>query len=294
MKTDAVRYLWLPLVAISCLVSQVGCTVPVWSSSKGGGSYGVSGNAGYGMPKSSPWTRYPAQLGNSLATGTRQVGDAIAAPWKPRVESADDPASLASIPDRVGPRIYLQLAATAEQQGQLPMARRHYAKAREVAPEEPHVLLACARFYDRHGLTEEAWETYRQAWKHAAEDPVVLNDLGLFHARHSQWDQARQFLDRAIASQPGNLRYRNNLARVWAASGDADTAVATLENVLPPAQARFNVACMLQELGREQEALPLLQQAVALNPDLTPASEMLTRSQPPPQLVRLPQPTAGF
>ena len=292
MRFYPVRYLWIHFAASICLLSQVGCVTPAWPSAKSGGSYGVPGGAGSAKPSS--WRSDPAEWGSSIASGAKQVGEAITAPFQPRVEPAEDPASLASMPDRVGPRVYLQLAATAEQQRHGDVAGRYYAKAREVAPEEPHVLIACARFYDRQGRTQEALDTYRQAWKHGSRDPVVLNDLGLFHARHSQWDRAREFLDQAVAHQPGNLRYRNNLARVWAASGQADAAVATLEPVLPASQARFNVACMLQEQGRDQDAIRLLQQAVELDPDLKPASEMLARYQAPPQLVRLPDPARGL
>ena len=107
----------------------------------------------------------------------------------------------------------------------------------------PHVLIACARFYDRQGRTQEALDTYRQAWKHGSRDPVVLNDLGLFHARHSQWDRAREFLEQAV------VRYHSGDFRVeW------DARVVRLRERLDP---RTRTAGLVVAVDRPYElAIP--------------------------------------
>jgi Tfp pilus assembly protein PilF len=297
MRTRAALRCTGPLLTLACVLGSAGCQLSGQPSAAG--NYGTDDavlTPGYGSQDNSGPFRHVSATGSSIAEGTKKLGnwmaDALDVP--PRVIPAEDPASLASTPRQLGPAVYVHLAHTAEQQNHSAAAKKYLEKALEVAPDDLPVLIAYARFCDRQGLTDLAAGAYQQAWQKAPTEPLVLNDIGLFYARSGRLEQARHMLQQAVDRQPGNIRYRNNLANVMIATGQIDAAVQLLQAVLPASNAYFNVACLLQEQGMSQEALLQLRRSVELDPNFTPAVEMLARSQTQTYLARLPHPAQSF
>jgi len=93
-----------------------------------------------------------------------------------------------------------------------------------------------------------------------------------------------------VELQPDNSKYRNNLAAALVDAGRADDAVRHLSMSGSPAVAHYNVGFMLLQKEQRAEAGRHLQQALALDPGLTPAREMLAQlggeSPAQPQLAR--------
>jgi hypothetical protein len=101
--------------------------------------------------------------------------------------------------------------------------------------------------------------------------------MGLCFARQQQWPRATESLNHAIALQPANPKYRNNLATVLVEMGRTEEALKQLTAVNPPAVAHYNMAYLLEQKGQPNLAIGHLQQAVARDPNLGPAHEMLAR-----------------
>jgi tetratricopeptide (TPR) repeat protein len=82
-------------------------------------------------------------------------------------------------------------------------------------------------------------------------------------------------LNAAIALQPANAKYRNNMATVLIEMGRPQEAYKQLAAVNSEAVAHYNLAWLLAQKGQKDQAIAHLQQAVAKDGSLGPAHEML-------------------
>ena len=220
---------------------------------------------------------------NDLSTKTKKLGNQVSDSLtiKPRVTPAADPVSLASPAKQVPAEFYTQAAWCAEQQGNPTAAASQYEKALEISPRDLATLISYARFLDRSDRPDDAVRIYQRAQAVEPNTAMVWNDKGLFHARRSQWQPALTALNQAVALQPNQLRYRNNLAAVLVQTQHPEQAVLELEKVHPPAVARYNVGCVLCQLHNYAAAAEYFAQAVRIDPSLTAAQGMLAKLQPP-------------
>jgi len=91
--------------------------------------------------------------------------------------------------------------------------------------------------YDRVGDYARADESYQEALTISPENATVLNNYALSRAMANDLDGARALLVRAIASPNADMRVRQNLALVYALSGDMGKAEELTRHDLPPALA---------------------------------------------------------
>ena len=84
-------------------------------------------------------------------------------------------------------------------------------------------------------------------------------------------------MNRAVELSPDNPKYRNNLATILVETGRIDEAVQKLAVGSTPAVAHYNVGYLLHQKGQTNEALRHFQQALAIDPGLSPAREMLAQ-----------------
>jgi len=241
-------------------------------------------------PPSMP-SQLASRITNSVKGTVQTVGEKVSDALEPdpRVIPAEDPASLASMPRELNPSIYIQSALWSERHGNAEAAHRQYEKAFELAPNDVNTAIYYARFLDRRGDVGKAIEIYHRALAVEPRHPLVLNDLGLCHARQGRFQQAVPPLQGAVAAQPGNARYRNNLANVLIAAGQADAAVDTLQQIYPPAIAHFNVGYLLYRQQKTDEAVRYLMRAVQLDPNLPSAREMLAQIETRQRTAARPQ-----
>jgi Flp pilus assembly protein TadD len=99
----------------------------------------------------------------------------------------------------------------------------------------------------------------------------------LCFARQKQWQRATESLNKAVELQPGNPKYRNNLATVMVELGRTDEALKQLAAVNNEAVAHYNLAYLLQQKGQSSLAVMHLQQAVSKDPSLGAAHDMLAQ-----------------
>jgi tetratricopeptide (TPR) repeat protein len=234
---------------------------------------------GCAMPGSKNHTAQP------LASQTSWT-DKMAAPFKslaPKKQSAAansatteiDPISLGFKGGPTTPALYTSMALMSDQGGNVPHARSLYQKALGMDPKNLDALLGLARLEDREGNLQVALQHYQQAVNCHPQEARAYNDLGLCHARSGQMQSSLQCLDQAVRLRPDKALYRNNIAKVLIEQNQFDAALAHLGAVNEPAVAHYNMAALLQERGRSDEAVPFLHQALAMKPQFTEASTLL-------------------
>ena len=147
----------------------------------------------------------------------------------------------------------------------------------ESEPSDLVAPVSLARLHDRQGNKPKALEAYHRAAKAHPGNALVHNDVGLFFARQKQWQPAADSLAKAIALQPANAKYRNNLATILVELDRPVDALAQLAAVHPEAAAHYNLASMLKNKGQTDLAAQHLQQCLDIDPSLGDARELLAQ-----------------
>jgi len=179
-----------------------------------------------------------------------------------------------------------------ENQGKFAEAEEKYREALKAAPTDLNALVSLARLHDRQGQSQKAIEHYQKAAQAHPTNGLVFNDLGICLRRQQQGEKALVAFRKAVELTPDNAKYRNNLAAALVDSGKENEAFAELAAVNPVAVAHYNLAYLLQEKGQRENALRHLHNAVAADPSLKPASDMLAQLGGAPAVVtNIEQPT---
>ena len=96
------------------------------------------------------------------------------------------------------------------------------------------------------------------------KDGVLLNDLGMCHMLLTEYTEALALFTRASASAPQNARYRANMATALGMLGRYDEALALYEQVIPPAEAHYNVGVLCEARKDMRRAAEEFKKAEAL------------------------------
>ena len=118
-------------------------------------------------------------------------------------------------------------------------------------PDQPdwHILSVQGAVLDQMGRHEEARRYYASALRLAPEEPSVLSNLGLSYALSKDLKQAEATLRRATADGRIDPRVRQNLALVVGLQGRFAEAETIARADLPPEEAAANVAYLRQMLA---------------------------------------------
>jgi Tfp pilus assembly protein PilF len=213
-------------------------------------------------------------LTSSWQKTTAAISGAVAT--KPKaLPPEDDPLRVDKMPKRIGPEVYVGAARLLENQGKFVEAEDKYREALKAAPTDLNGLVGLARLYDRQGQSQKALEAYQKAAHAHPNNGLVYNDLGLCLRRQQQAEKSVVAFRKAVELTPDNAKYRNNLAAALVDSGKENEAFAELAAVNQPAVAHYNLAYMLNEKGQRENAVRHLRNAVAADPSLKPAHDML-------------------
>lgn len=180
----------------------------------------------------------PVRLYQALAQGDRPAdADAFARQWL-----HDHPADTA---------LLFAMAGTAQSQGDLPRAQRHYEQLLAVQADHPMALnnLAMVRLQRQEpgarALAEQAVAT-------APQHPHLLDTLALALATEGQLDAALATQRSAVAAAPQAPALRLNLARILLQAGERAKAKAELERLAALGDGfsqQADVRQLLQTLG---------------------------------------------
>jgi len=126
--------------------------------------------------------------------------------------------------------------------------------SRAHTPDQPdwRILSVQGAVLDQLGRHDEARRYYASALKIVPDEPSVLSNLGLSYALSKDLKRAEETLRRASANGAIDRRVRQNLALVVGLQGRFPEAETIARADLPPAEATANVAYLRQMLAQQQ------------------------------------------
>lgn len=161
--------------------------------------------------------------------------------------------------------------------GQAPEALRSFIRLSELEPErgQPHFFIGLV--YASQGAYERAEFEMTLALEREP-DPVTRFNLALAQARQRKWDAARATLAPLLAAAPDNVAAHRLLATVEVERHDARAALREFEAAarLRPHEARsyLDLGNLLAGAGEYDAARAALEQAIALSPDDPVAAQL--------------------
>lgn len=168
----------------------------------------------------------------------------------------------------------LNLAGVYEQSGSPGNAVALYANAEEEALARkqqlpPGVLAACARMLSAAGRSEPATARMRQAVAGLPSNAQLRDALGRFYAQGHDWQRAEQQFSAAIQLRPDFATAHLHLGLVFEAEhkpGAVDELSKVYEQAPENAQLALMVGQAVADAGHDEQAVPILERARALEP----------------------------
>ena len=245
------------------LVASLGCrretTYPDMVLPKGATASLPSSGGMFGS-KSPPNMPMPGQDG--MTTGPRKKGP----------PSPDTEVALAET--------HLQVALTepppSNRDELLDMARGRYQRALKQDPKHKGALLGIARMYAKLGDKDKAVEAFDKYLKLYPKDAEALHELAMKRAQWKDLAGAIASCEAALKLDPENRSIKKTLGFCQARAGNIDGAYATLSKIMPEAQARHNLAGLLDHMGQADACRQQLLLAVQADPSYAPAKEFLS------------------
>src|SRR5665647_1019219 len=125
--------------------------------------------------------------------------------------------------------------------------------SRAHTPENPdwRILSVQGTVLDQLGRHDEARRYYATALKIVPEEPSVLSNLGLSYVLSKELPKAEEMLRRAYATGRADARVRQNLGLVVGLQGRFSEAETIVKADLPPEEAAANVTYLKEMLNRK-------------------------------------------
>jgi Flp pilus assembly protein TadD len=124
-------------------------------------------------------------------------------------------------------------------------------RAHSPANPDWRILSVQGTALDQLGRHDEARRYYASALKISPEEPAVLSNLGLSYVLSKDLPKAEEALRRAYASTRADARVRQNLGLVVGLQGRFAEAETIVKADLPQEEAAANVAYLKQMLSRK-------------------------------------------
>ncbi len=156
-------------------------------------------------------------------------------------------------------------------------ARYAYQEALKIDPKNLPAQRALARLYAAANDTEHARALFEAVLSAAPEDAAVWFDLGMTYARAKEWAPAVDHLQRAVELSPENRSYARFLGFTLARAGRYDESLAAFSRGEGEAKAHYYLAEMLEHVGNQDLCKAHLQEALAKDPQMADAAQMLAR-----------------
>src|SRR5262249_2411338 len=118
----------------------------------------------------------------------------------------------------------------------------------------------------------------------------VWHEFGMCHARQKQWEPALEILKEAVEVDPENRLYAHSYAYCLARARRFEQSYLIFAKLDGEANAHYNLARMLLHMQQEALSKEHLRLALAANPDLAAAQQLLTTLNAPQE--QLPEPIA--
>ncbi|MFM8272274.1 MAG: tetratricopeptide repeat protein [Gemmata sp.] len=220
--------------------------------------------------------------GGSGQSQQPQVPVEITPPPSNKPPSAD---SLVAFADVRLEAAFDEKTAPGSKEALLDMAREGYQKALKQEPKNQSALLGVARFYSRVGEREKAIEAYKKYLTAFPKDVKAAQEVALAHARWKDWDGACAWCQFALKIDGENRDVKKTFGFCLARAGKWDEAFLMLCQIMPEAQARHNVAGLLDHMGQTEASKQQLQLALRADPGFQPSHAFLAELEGPRRAV---------
>ncbi|MCA9041654.1 MAG: tetratricopeptide repeat protein [Planctomycetaceae bacterium] len=177
--------------------------------------------------------------------------------------------------------VHQSYAQWQEQQGNLTEARQSYEFVLKQNPKSVDAMLGLARLDQLAGQTNRAETMIRDAQAQSPNDPAVLSSLGQFYISQGRYSEATDVLKQAAYISSNDTTIQYHLGVALARSGDLDSARPYFVRTVGEAEAHYNIAYILNEMGRSVAAEQELMASLQKKPSLQSSQQLLTeiRSQ---------------
>ncbi len=163
----------------------------------------------------------------------------------------------------------------AESQGAYEQAIQQYREALRIDPKNEPSLY-------RLGVVQTQLRQYPQAietWKHYVAltkgSAIGYSNLAFCYELSGDNADAEKTYQQAISRDPKCVPARNNYGLMLARTGHVDQALEQLQAVFKPAEAQYNVASVLEQMGKKAEAREHYNKALQLDPNFVEAKKRL-------------------
>ena len=117
---------------------------------------------------------------------------------------------------------------------------------------------------------DEATAVYNGILDHAPHNTTAMFNLGIIAHRRTQYDTAEKFFEQILAINPDDAEAISAMGVIKLDQGDIEGALALSETAVsknPTAEAYARKGGLLRELGKMDEAIVEIQNAIAANPE---------------------------
>ncbi len=157
----------------------------------------------------------------------------------------------------------------------LDMARLRYQRALKQEPKHKGALLGLARMYVQLGEREKSAEAFKKYVEIHPKDAEVQHEAAMACARFQDWAGAVGWCVAALRLDPENRAYRKTQGFCLARAGRWEEAFRVMCGVMPEAQARYNMARVLEHVNQPDASRVQIQLALRADPQHADAKEFL-------------------
>jgi len=164
----------------------------------------------------------------------------------------------------------------AESQGAPVGAVEQYREALKIDPKHQPSLYRLGMIYTQQKAYPQAIETWRRYLTVTNNSPNAYSNLGFCYELAGKPAEAEATYKAGIARDPKSQPCRVNYGLMLARTGRVPEARVQLETVLKPAEAAYNIASVMETMGRKDQAREEYGRALKLDPNFQQAQVRLS------------------
>ena len=221
-------------------------------------------------------------LSGSGEPGSRQSltsgwNSALARPFHLSQAETTAPASAKQDPSDSKTRAALSMAMLSERRGQEEQARHLYEELSRREPNNPTPYWRLGVMAGKAGKIREAEKHLAKAASLLPNDAELACDLGYIYYLDHRLDMAEKTLRAALESAPDHARASNNLALVLCDQGKDQEAFELFRKADGPARAYANLGYAYAQRGEIDKAKAAYTRALAIDSSLRPAVDAMVQ-----------------
>jgi Flp pilus assembly protein TadD len=173
-----------------------------------------------------------------------------------------------------------------DRQNAAELAKTNYRRAIKLDPKCLAAYQGMARLCSDLGEHELAIHALDSALAVYPKESQLWYDRGMIMGRQKRYDDAVQNLNQALQIDPNNAKYGKTLGLMLARMGRGDDGVAYLMRWMKEADARYNVARIMEHIGLTAESQRQLQLALKADPTHEASLSLMNKDSVTPAGLR--------